>query len=139
MEDFINTLGSIFSKTGDSTLKNCIYHNGKINIQIELFDEELLNMEFLTEFLYRKNIDMKAPFNKGYLQCIKLSEVLNIENNHYTVSGDFIAIMKTQKSKLNLALGLSANKYTHIITYSNNEIVLAFVVNDKDSYKYEYE
>ncbi|WP_449389301.1 hypothetical protein [Chryseobacterium lineare] len=139
MEDFINTLGSIFSKTGDSTLKNCSYQNGKINIQIELFDDELLNMEFLTEFLYRKNIDMKAPFNKGYLKCIKLSEVLNIENNHYTVSGDFITIMKTQKSKLNLALGLSANKYTHIITYSNNEIVLAFVVNDKDSYKYEYE
>lgn len=139
MSDFINTLGSIFSKTGDSTLKNCIYHNGKINIQIELFDDELLNMEFLTEFLYRKDIEMKSPFNKGYFRCIKLSEVLNIENSHYTVSGDFITIMKTQKSKLNLALGLSVNKHTHIITFSNSEIVLAFVVNDKDSYKCEYE
>ncbi|WP_431612019.1 hypothetical protein [Chryseobacterium sp. 'Rf worker isolate 10'] len=138
MNDFTNNLKVIFSKTGDSQLQRCIYNNGKINIDVNLFDDELLEMEFLTEIVYIRKINQINPFNIGYFNCIKLSEVLEIENNHYTFSGDFISIMKAQKNKLNLALGLNVSKYSHMIIFSNSEINLAFIVSEKDAYKCDF-
>ncbi|MGG7436742.1 hypothetical protein [Chryseobacterium arthrosphaerae] len=135
MNDFTNNLKVFFSKTGDSQLQKCIYNNGKINIGVNLSNDELLEMEFLTEIVYIRKINQINPFNIGYLNCIKLSQVLDVENNHYTFSGDFISIMKAQKNKLNLALGLNINKYSHMITFSNSEINLAFIISEKDAYK----
>ncbi|GEM_PF-3289854 len=138
MDNFTNKLNVVFSKTGDSQLQSCIYSNGKVNIKVNLFDDELLEMEFLTEILYRREINLSAPFNIGFFNCIKLSNVLKVENNHYTFSGDFITIMKAQKNKLNLALGLNANKYTHMITFSNSKINLSFIVSEDDIYKFDF-
>jgi hypothetical protein len=138
MDNFTNKLNVVFSKTGDSQLQSCIYSNGKVNIKVNLFDDELLEMEFLTEVLYRREINLSAPFNIGFFNCIKLSNVLKVENNHYTFSGDFITIMKAQKNKLNLALGLNANKYTHMITFSNSKINLSFIVSEDDIYKFDF-
>jgi len=134
MNEF-KTLQNIFSKTGDSELKQYLYNNGKIFLEVELYDNDILSMEFETEILYCKNIDLKTPFNIGYFDCIKLSDVLKVENNHYSFSGNFIDLMKAQRSKFNLAFGLNVQYYTHIIIFANSSINLAFVVNEKDNYK----
>lgn len=135
MDDFTKNLQEIFSKTGDSELKNYTYKNGKINLEIILYDDDVLNIEFETESLYCKNIIQKTPFNIGYLKCQKLSDVLTIENNHYSFSGNFVNLMKAQKNKLNLAFGLNIQKYTHLITFSNSYINLAFIINENDDFK----
>jgi hypothetical protein len=137
MENYTKELNNIFSKTGDSELKKYSYNNGKISLEVELDDDNILNMEFETEILYCKNIELRTPFNIGYFECIKLSDVLKIENNHYSFSGNFIDIMKAQRNKFNLAFGLSVENYTHLITFSNSSLTLAFVVNEKNNYKYE--
>lgn len=134
MNEFKNVLQDFFSKTGDSELKKYSYANGKITLEVELYDEDILNMEFETEILYCKNIEQRTPFNIGYFECLKLSDVLKIENNHYSFSGNFVDIMKLQRNKLNLAIGLNEQNYTHLITFSNSSIILAFLVNEKDIY-----
>lgn len=137
MKDFTQKLQKIFSNTGDSELKKYSYSNNKISLEAELFEGDILNIEFETEVLYCKNIEQRTPFTIGYFDCIKLSDVVNVENNHYTFSGGFIEIMKAQKSKLNLVFGLSIKDHTHLITFSNSAILLAFVVNEKNSFKCE--
>lgn len=134
MNDFTKELQLIFSRTGDSELKNYFYESGKITLDVILFDDDILRMVFETEIIYCKKIEQRLPFNSGYFECIKLSDVLKTENNHYIFSGDFSDIMKAQKTKMNLVFGLNIQKYTHLITFSNNSIILAFIVNDKDSF-----
>jgi hypothetical protein len=138
MNEFKNKLEVLFSKTGDSKLKKYSYKNGKIYLEVELYDDDLLNMVFETEILYCKNIEQRTPFNIGYFECIELSDVVNVENNHYVFSGNFVDIMKAQKNKYNLVFGLNIQNYTHLITFSNSSINLAFVVNEKNNFKYEY-
>lgn len=139
MKNFTEDLQDVFSKTGDSKLKNYLYKNGRIYLEVELYDDDVINMEFETEVLYCKNIEQRIPFNIGYFECIKLLDVLKVENNHYTFSGDFIDIMKSQKSKLNLVFGLNIQKYTHLITFSNSSVNLAFVVNERNNYICKYD
>ncbi len=135
MNDFKNILQNLFSKTGDSELKQYLYSHGKISLTAELYDDDVLQMEFETEILYCKSFELKTPFNVGYFECIKLSDVLKVENNHYSFSGNFVDLMKAQKSKFSLAFGLSVQHYTHLITFLNTSISLAFIVNEKNDYK----
>ncbi|MFP7658458.1 hypothetical protein [Chryseobacterium proteolyticum] len=135
MKNFTEEIQNIFSKTGDSELKNYFYKNNQIKLEVLLFDDETLNMEFETEILYCKNFEQKSPFNKGYFKCVELSSVLEINNNHYTFSGNFSDIMKAQKAKINLAFGLNIQNYTHLITFSNSTVNLAFIINYKNRYK----
>jgi len=138
MEDFKNILQKKFSKSGDSELINYHYKNGKISLNVKLDENDILNIQFKTEILYAKNIELRPPFNIGYFECIKLSDVLKVENNHYSFSGDFVDIMKAQRKKINLAFGLSVNNYTHLINFCNSSINLAFIVNENDNYKFEF-
>ncbi|WP_143152310.1 hypothetical protein [Chryseobacterium arachidis] len=62
--------------------------------------------------------------------------MLKIENNHYTISGDFVDIMQAQRNKFTLALGLNIKKYTHLIIFSNYSINLAFIVDEKSNFSY---
>ncbi|WP_449397590.1 hypothetical protein [Chryseobacterium wanjuense] len=137
MKDFKNILQEKFSKTGDSELISYLYKNGKISLDVRLEENDILNMQFETEILYSKNIEQRAPFNIGYFECIKLSDVLKIENNHYSFSGSFVDIMKAQRNKINLVFGLPVSNYTHLITFSNNSVNLAFVINEKNNYKFD--
>lgn len=139
MDHFKNKLKELFSKTGDSELKKSTYENGKFFLTLKLFNENILKLEFKTETLYCKNIEQRTPFNIGHLDCTKLSDVLIIENNHYSLSGGFVDLMKAQRNKYTLALGLSLNNYTHIITFSNSSIILAFLIHEKENYEYEIE
>lgn len=139
MDHFKNKLKDFFLETGDSELEKYTYENGKIFLTIKLFNENILNIEFKTEILYCKNIEQRTPFNIGHLDCIKLSEVLIIENNHYSFSGGFVDLMKAQRNKYTLALGLNINNYTHIITFSNSSIILAFLIHEKDNCGYKIE
>ncbi|MFC7346929.1 hypothetical protein ACFQO9_09405 [Chryseobacterium zhengzhouense] len=136
MNDFTKKLQTIFSRTGDSELKNCTYKNGKINLEVLLYDDDILNLEFKTEILYCKNIIQKSPFNIGFLKCVKLSDIIMVENNHYIFTGNFIDMLKAQKNKLSLAFGLNIQKYTHLITFSNDTINVAFIVDEKDVFNY---
>ncbi len=61
MSEFKNILQKFFSKTGDSELKQYSYNNGKISLEVELYDDNILNMEFKTEILYCKNIELRTP------------------------------------------------------------------------------
>lgn len=136
MSEFKNILQTFFSKTGDSELKQYSYSNGKISLEIELYDDnDILQMEFETEILYCKNIELRRPFNIGYFECIKLSDVLKVENNHYSFSGNFIDLMKAQKNKFSLAFGLNVQNYTHLITFANSSITIAFIVDAANEYK----
>ncbi|WP_029299036.1 hypothetical protein [Chryseobacterium hispalense] len=134
MNNFIEDVQNAFSKTGDAELKNYLYKDGQIKLEVLLFDDDILNLEFETEILYCKKFEQKSPFNKGYFKCVRLSDILTIENNHYTFSGSFSDVMKAQKTKLNLAFGLNIQNYTHLITFANSTINLAFIVNDKKKY-----
>ncbi|SEN12488.1 hypothetical protein SAMN05421856_1244 [Chryseobacterium taichungense] len=137
MIDFKNILQKKFSKSGDSELIGYSYENGKISLDIKLEEDDILNIQFETEILYAKNIELRSPFNVGYFECIKLSDVLKIENNHYSFSGGFVDIMKAQRKKINLAFGLPISNYTHLITFCNSSINLAFIVNENNNYKFE--
>jgi len=136
MKDFTEELQKIFSNTGDSELKRYSYRNNKISLEAELFDGDILNIEFETEILYCRNIE-RTPFTIGYFECVKLSDIVKVENNHYTFSGGFVEIMKAQRNKLNLVFGLSIKENTHLITFSNSTVNLAFVVNEKNDFKCE--
>ncbi len=135
MDEFRDTLQNFFSKTGDSELKQYSYINGKISLIVELYDDDILQMEFETENLYCKNFELRTPFNIGYFECTKLSDLLKVENNHYSFSGNFIDLMKAQRNKLSMAFGLNVQHYTHLITFVNSSISIAFIVNEKSNYK----
>lgn len=138
MENFKEKINEIFSKTGDSILKNYVFSKNIIKLEVELYEGNILNLEFKTELLYIRNIEQKKPYFTGYLDCIKLSEVLEIENGHYSCSGDFVNIMKAQRKKFNLAFGLNVKDYTHLISFLNSSTNLAFIVNENDNYKFEF-